>query len=98
MRIHKAGEDRRFRTIKTNFTRFLMTWTLQGMWVSMCLLCVLTALSSYNGIIINNVFYIGLLMFILGFLTTKNKDKIVYILKIQLLRVKEFFENQLLIN
>ena len=67
MRIHKAGEDRRFRTIKINFTRFLMTWTLQGMWVSMCLLCVLTALSSYNGIIINNVFYIGLLMFILGF-------------------------------
>ena len=67
MRIHKAGEDRRFRTIKINFTRFLMTWTLQGMWVSMCLLCVLTALSSYNGIIINNVFYIGLVMFILGF-------------------------------
>ena len=67
MRIHKAGEDRRFRTIKTNFTRFLMTWTLQGMWASMCLLCVLTALSSYNGIIINKVFYIGLLIFILGF-------------------------------
>lgn len=67
MRIHKAGEDRRFRTIKINFTRFLMTWTLQGMWVSMCLLCVLTALSSYNGIIINYVFYIGLLIFILGF-------------------------------
>ena len=61
MRIHKAGEDRRFREIKTNFTRFFMTWTLQGMWVSMCLLCVLTALSSYNGIILNNVFYIGLL-------------------------------------
>ena len=40
MRIHKAGEDRRFREIKTNFTRFFMTWTLQGMWVSMCLLCV----------------------------------------------------------
>jgi steroid 5-alpha reductase family enzyme len=37
MRIHKAGEDRRFRLIKPNFTRFLMTWTLQGMWVSMCL-------------------------------------------------------------
>lgn len=67
MRIHKAGEDRRFREIKTNFTRFFMTWTLQGMWVSMCLLCVLTALSSYSGIIMNNVFYIGLLIFILGF-------------------------------
>ena len=67
MRIHKAGEDIRFREIKTNFTRFFMTWTLQGMWVSMCLLCVLTALSSYSGIIMNNVFYIGLLIFILGF-------------------------------
>ena len=68
MRIHKAGEDRRFREIKTNFTRFFMTWTLQGMWVSMCLLCVLTALSSYNGIILNNVFYIGLLVFVSGFI------------------------------
>ena len=66
MRIHKAGEDRRFRTIKPNFTRFLMTWTLQGMWVSMCLLCVLTALSSYSGVVMNNIFFIGLLIFILG--------------------------------
>ena len=68
MRIHKAGEDRRFRDIKPNFTRFFMTWTLQGMWVSMCLLCVLTALSSYSGIIVNNIFYIGLMIFISGFI------------------------------
>ena len=67
MRIHKAGEDRRFRLIKPNFTRFLMTWTLQGMWVSMCLLCVMTALSSNNGIILNNIFFGGLFVFILGF-------------------------------
>ena len=66
IRIHKAGEDRRFRTIKPNFTRFLMTWTLQGMWVSMCLLCVLTALSSYSGVVMNSIFFIGLLVFILG--------------------------------
>ena len=66
LRIHKAGEDRRFRTIKPNFTRFLMTWTLQGMWVSMCLLCVLTALSSYSGVVMNSIFFIGLLVFILG--------------------------------
>ena len=91
MRIHKAGEDRRFREIKTNFTRFFMTWTLQGMWVSMCLLCVLTALSSHSGIILNNVFYIGLLIFVFGFIIEvvadhqktvfrkdlKNKDKFI---------------------
>ena len=67
LRIHKTGEDRRFRLIKPNFTRFLMTWTLQGMWVSMCLLCVMTALSSNNGIILNNIFFVGLFVFILGF-------------------------------
>ena len=91
MRIHKAGEDRRFRDIKPNFTRFFMTWTLQGMWVSMCLLCVLTALSSYSGIIVNNIFYIGLMIFISGFIIEvladhqktvfrkdlKNKDKFI---------------------
>jgi len=64
-RIHEAGEDRRFRDIKTNFTRFFMTWTLQGLWVSMCLLCVLTAISS--GIITNSIFYIGLVIFTAGF-------------------------------
>ena len=68
MRIHKDGEDRRFRDIKPNFTRFFMTWTLQGMWVSMCLLCVLTALSSISGIVINSIFYIGILIFIVGFI------------------------------
>ena len=91
LRIHKAGEDRRFSTIKPNFTRFLMTWTLQGMWVSMCLLCVLTALSSYTGVIMNNVFFVGLVIYVLGLVIEivadqqktvfrrepKNKDKFI---------------------
>ena len=34
MRIHKDGEDKRFRTIKISATQFFMTWTLQGLWVS----------------------------------------------------------------
>ena len=66
LRIHKAGEDKRFRLIKRSPTQFFMTWTLQGMWVSMCLLCVLTALSSYSGVIMNSIFFIGLIIFILG--------------------------------
>jgi len=91
LRIHKAGEDRRFRTIKPNFTRFLMTWTLQGMWVSMCLLCVLTALSSITGVIMNNLFFVGLVIYVLGLVIEivadqqktvfrrepKNKDKFI---------------------
>ena len=91
LRIHKAGEDSRFRTIKPNFTRFLMTWTLQGMWVSMCLLCVLTALSSFTGVIMNNLFFVGLVIYVLGLVIEivadqqktvfrrepKNKDKFI---------------------
>ena len=66
-RIHKAGEDKRFKFIKPSPTRFFMTWTLQGMWVSICSMCALTAIASKNGVIQNEVFYIGMLVFIIGF-------------------------------
>jgi len=66
-RIKKDGEDKRFRSIKTNFTRFFMTWTLQGMWVTMCLLCVTTALSAEGGMVESVGFYLGLIVFIIGF-------------------------------
>ena len=66
-RIKKDGEDKRFRSIKPNFTRFFMTWTLQGMWVTMCLLCVTTALSSAGGLTVGVGFYVGLIVFVLGF-------------------------------
>ena len=67
LRIKKDGEDKRFRAIKPSFTRFFMTWTLQGTWVSMCLLCVLTAISSASGIVVNFLFCVGLFLFVLGF-------------------------------
>ncbi len=66
-RIHKDGEDKRFRTIKTSASQFFMTWTLQGMWVSICSMCAITGISSTEGIIPNNLFYIGFTLFIIGF-------------------------------
>ena len=66
MRIKKAGEDKRFRLIKKSPTRFFMTWTLQGMWVSVCSACALTGMA--NGIILNSLFYFGVFIFLLGFL------------------------------
>jgi|TARA_B110000305_G_scaffold240147_1_gene309918 steroid 5-alpha reductase family enzyme len=67
LRIHKAGEDRRFNEIKTSATRFFMTWTLQGMWVSICSACALTAISSSKGVQINYLLFIGLAIFLIGF-------------------------------
>ena len=67
LRIQNDGEDKRFRSIKPSMSKFFMTWTLQATWVSICSLCALTAISSDNGIIINNLFFIGLIFFVTGF-------------------------------
>ena len=90
-RIKKAGEDKRFREIKTSFFRFFMVWTISGMWVSLCSMCALTAISSANGVHMNPLFYIGSIIFIFGFILEivadnqktkfrkdpKNKDKFI---------------------
>ena len=64
-RIQSTGEDKRFQLIKKSPTQFFMTWTLQGMWVSVCSTCALTAIA--NGVVLNFFFLVGFLVFILGF-------------------------------
>jgi len=65
-RIKKAGEDKRFREIKTSFARFFLLWTISGMWVSLCSMCALTAIASNEGVVLNNLFYFGLVTFLVG--------------------------------
>ena len=67
MRIHKDKKDGRFDSIKTSFSQFFMTWTLQGMWVFICSSAALVAIANPTGVVINSVFIIGLALFILGF-------------------------------
>lgn len=67
-RIQKSGEDKRFNAIKPSPTRFLMAWTFQGMWVSICSMCALTAIASINGVVLNIYFFIGMLVFMAGFI------------------------------
>ena len=65
-RVLDAGEDKRFRTIKTSPTQFFMTFNLSALWVVICSLCALTAVS--NGVLaVEPIFYLGLLIFIAGF-------------------------------
>lgn len=66
LRIKKAGEDKRFREIKKSFSWFFMAFTVSGMWVSICALCALTGIS--NGIELTGVTYIGILLFVIGFI------------------------------
>ncbi len=66
-RVLGAGEDKRFRTIKTSPTQFFMTFNLSALWVVICSLCALTAVS--NGVLsVEPIFYLGLLTFTIGFL------------------------------
>ena len=67
MRIHKDKKDGRFDSIKTSFSQFFMTWTLQGMWVFICSSAALIAIANPIGAVINIVFIIGLTMFMFGF-------------------------------
>ena len=45
-RVTADGHDRRFDAIKQSFSTFFMTWTLQGLWVSLTLACGLAALTA----------------------------------------------------
>jgi len=67
MRIAKDGKDKRFNLIKTSFSRFFMTWTLQGMWIFICSSSALVAIASPTGVMVNNIFIIGFLLFVFGF-------------------------------
>ena len=68
LRIISAGKDNRFDSIKVSFSQFLMTWTLQGMWVFICSSAALVAISSSSGAVVNYLFVIGLAVFIVGWL------------------------------
>jgi len=67
-RIHKAGRDGRFDTMKYDFWQFLMTWTIQGLWVSLTASAALAAITAAERVEFGVVGTIGLLVWLVGFL------------------------------
>ena len=67
MRIRAAGEDRRFREIKPSLSRFLLTWTVQGLWVTFSLAAALAAITSSARIELDIYAQLGFLVWLLGF-------------------------------
>ena len=65
LRIKKAGKDRRFNQIKKSFSWFFMTFSISGMWVTICSICALTGVA--NGIIFSSITIIGIVIFLIGF-------------------------------
>ncbi len=66
-RVRAAGSDDRFDSIKPSFFRFLLTWTLQGLWVSFSLAAALAAITSTNRAAPDIFLVIGLVVWVVGF-------------------------------
>jgi steroid 5-alpha reductase family enzyme len=66
-RIQKAGADTRFDDIKPSFVRFLMAWTLQGLWVFLTLSAALAAMTAASVPSFGLLGWVGLAVWLLGF-------------------------------
>jgi len=66
-RVHRAGKDKRFDNIKPSLMRFLMTWTLQGLWVSLTLAATLAAITTRRAMPLDVFAYAGFGVWLLGF-------------------------------
>jgi steroid 5-alpha reductase family enzyme len=66
-RVRAAGEDRRFRDIKPSFARFLLTWTIQGLWVALTVAAALAAITTLTRRDLGFVGLLGFLIWLIGF-------------------------------
>ena len=67
IRVKKAGSDGRFDLMKKDFWWFLMTWTIQGLWVFLTLAMALAAITSESKMAIDFFAIVGTLIWIFGF-------------------------------
>ena len=73
-RIHKDGSDKRFNHIKPSFMRFLMAWTVQGLWVFLTLSAVLIVVSEPGAHAITAFTVAGGALWLIGFLAEAVAD------------------------
>ncbi len=66
-RVRRAGKDVRFDDIKHSFARFLTTWTLQGLWVSVTLAAALAAVTSTERPALDAFAVAGFVVWVAGF-------------------------------
>lgn len=67
-RVTKDGHDKRFEHIRNRFSTFFMTWTLQGLWVSLTLACGLAAMTALHSAPLGPLAIIGAIAWLIGFL------------------------------
>ncbi|MFT7133662.1 MAG: steroid 5-alpha reductase family enzyme [Cyclobacteriaceae bacterium] len=66
-RVKEAGFDRRFSKMKTIPAQFLMTWTIQGLWVLVTFAAGLAAMTSVQQVPLEGFALVGTAVWLLGF-------------------------------
>ncbi|MDA0788587.1 MAG: DUF1295 domain-containing protein [Proteobacteria bacterium] len=66
-RVRRAGSDSRFADIIPDFWVFLLTWTLQALWVTITASAALAAIASDRQIPVGSWFALGLIIWLAGF-------------------------------
>jgi steroid 5-alpha reductase family enzyme len=66
-RIKKAGKDDRFDELKPSFIRFLIVWTVQGLWVTFTMAAALVAITTTTRKGLDWFALIGFLIWVFGF-------------------------------
>jgi steroid 5-alpha reductase family enzyme len=66
-RVRQAGKDGRFDELKTDPVRFLMTWTLQGLWVLLTMAAALAIITGLEREPLGWVAIVGIVMWVAGF-------------------------------
>jgi steroid 5-alpha reductase family enzyme len=79
-RIRREGVDHRFDALKQDFARFLLTWTLQGLWVFLTVSCALAAITAAAAQPLGALAALGTTVWIVGFAieTTADRQKAVF--------------------
>ena len=76
-RVLRAGEDARFRDLKTKFFKFLNTWLLQSLWVMFTMATLLVVMTDKD-IASKSSFmwtdWLGIVIWVIGFLLEAVSD------------------------
>jgi len=75
LRVRRSGFDRRFRSIKPVLPVFFMTWTLQGLWVTMSLAPGLVAMTSARQVPPDGFLIVGVCLWLIGFIVQVVADE-----------------------
>lgn len=66
-RISKDGKDGRFDKMKFDFWQFLMTWTIQGLWVSLTLAAAMAIITASDRTSFGVIGVVGFVIWLIGF-------------------------------